>query len=99
MKIIQPINKTALFIATISFVLGTSLLLFFLISQYRAMIDIGIFYVMVAFTLNVITFVGLIANSIINYKHYKENLTTIAVVVINIPITIGYINIVLTNSF
>ncbi|WP_160112144.1 hypothetical protein [Aquimarina sp. AU58] len=99
MKIIQPINKNALIIATISFLLGTLLLLFFLISQSNIVLDIGLFYVIIASVLNVIVFVGIITNAIINYQYYKENLTTIILVVLNIPITIGYIIIVMNNPF
>ncbi|WP_159025697.1 hypothetical protein [Aquimarina sp. Aq78] len=99
MKIIQPINKNALTVATISFLLGTLLLLFFLISQSSIVLDIGLFYVIIASVLNVIVFVGLITNAIINYQYYKENLTTIILVILNIPITIGYIIIVANNPF
>ncbi|WP_024768951.1 hypothetical protein [Aquimarina macrocephali] len=99
MKIIQPINKSALIVATISFLLGTLLLLFFLISQSSIVLDIGLFYVIIASVLNVIVFVGLITNAIINYQYYKENLTTIILVILNIPITIGYIIIVANNPF
>ncbi|WP_438422390.1 hypothetical protein [Aquimarina macrocephali] len=99
MKIIQPINKSALIVATISFLLGTLLLLFFLISQSSIVLDIGLFYVIIASVLNIIVFVGLITNAIINYQYYKENLTTIILVILNIPITIGYIIIVANNPF
>lgn len=99
MKIIQPVNKNALIIATISFLLGTILLLFFLISQSNILLDIGLFYVIIASTLNAIIFIGLITNAIINYQYYKENLTTIILVVLNIPITIGYIIIVINTPF
>jgi hypothetical protein len=99
MRIIQPINKNAFIIATISFLLGTILLLFFLISQSNIVLDIGLFYVIIASVLNVIVFVGIITNAIINYQYYKENLTTIILVILNIPITIGYIIIVMNNPF
>jgi hypothetical protein len=99
MKIIQPINKNALIAATISFLLGTLLLLFFIISQSNIVLDIGLFYVIIASVFNVIVFVGLITNAILNYQYYKENLTTIILVILNIPITIGYIIIVINNPF
>lgn len=99
MKIIQPINKNALIVATISFLLGTLLLLFFIISQSNIVLDIGLFYVIIASVFNVIVFVGLITNAILNYQYYKENLTTIILVILNIPITIGYIIIVINNPF
>ncbi|PKV49851.1 hypothetical protein ATE84_1889 [Aquimarina sp. MAR_2010_214] len=99
MKIIQPINKNALIVATISFLLGTLLLLFFLISQSNIVFDIGLFYVIIASVLNIIVFIGLITNAIINYQYYQENLTTIILVILNIPITIGYTIIIINNPF
>lgn len=99
MKIIQPINKSALIIATASFILGTMLLLFFLISPSGILVDIGLVYILIALVLNTITFIGLITNSFINYQYNKENITTILLVTLNIPIAFGYVIIVLNNPF
>lgn len=99
MKIIQPINKSALIIAIASFILGTILLLFFLISPSAILVDIGIFYILIALVLNTITFIGLIPNSFINYQYNKENLITILLVALNIPVAFGYVIIVLNNPF
>ncbi len=97
MKILQSINKKALIVATISFLLGTILLLLFLVSGLDVIVDIGLFYVFIAFVFNTITFIGLITNAIINYQYYQENLRTILVFLLNIPITIGYISLVISN--
>ncbi len=97
MKIFQTINKNALFIATISFLIGTLLLLSFLISQSNTFLSIGLFYLLIAFVFNTITLIGLVINSIINYQYYKENLITISLFLLNIPITIGYIILVDNN--
>ncbi len=97
MKIFQSINKKALIVATISFLLGTILLLLFLVSGLDVIVDIGLFYVFIAFVFNTITFIGLITNAIINYQYYQENLRTIFVFLLNIPITIGYISLVINN--
>ncbi len=99
MQIVQSINKNALIIATISFLSGTIVLLLFLITQSSIILDIGFFYVIIVFVLNAITFIGLVVNSIINYQYYKENLSTILLFSINIPVTIGYIAIVMSNPF
>ncbi|WP_148639140.1 hypothetical protein [Aquimarina longa] len=99
MKIIQTINKKSLFIAALSFILGTIILLSFIISQSDTVFKIGIFYVIIAAALNTFFFIELIINAIVNYQYYKENLITILLVVLNIPITIGYISIVLNNPF
>ena len=97
MKIVQPVNKKALFIASVSLLLGTIFLLFFLISQSGYVIRAGIVYVLIALVLNSITLIGLLFNLIVNHQHYKENLTTIGLFLLNIPITIGYIYIVFMN--
>ncbi len=99
MKIIQSLNKNALIIATISFLIGTLLLLSHLITGWEPLVLIGFYYVLIATTLNVITLIGLIANAIINYQYYKENLTTILIFLTNIPIATGYIFIVFNNPF
>ncbi|KAA1247185.1 hypothetical protein [Aquimarina sp. RZ0] len=97
MKIIQSINKNALIIATISFLLGTILLLSHLITGWDQLVFLGIFYVLIATVLNGITFVGLLANTVVNYHYYRENLTTILIFLLNIPITVGYLFIVINN--
>ncbi len=99
MNTIQPINKNALRIATISFLLGTMLLLLFLIFGSNVLLQIGFCYVLIASVLNGITLIGLLANSIINHQYYKENLTTILLVLLNIPITLGYISIIAGNQY
>ena len=99
MRIAQPINKNALIVATLSFLLGTILLLLFLITQSNIILDIGLLYVIIAFVLNAITLVGLLVNLILNHQYYKENLFTILLFLLNIPITILYVMLVVYNSF
>lgn len=99
MKIIQSINKNALTIAVTSFIIGTILLLAFIIYPSDVLVTIGLFYILIALSLNTITIIELITNSFINYQYNKENLTTILLVTLNIPIAIGYAIIVLNNPF
>ncbi|WP_299442302.1 hypothetical protein [uncultured Aquimarina sp.] len=99
MKIIQSVNRNALMIATFSFLLGTILFLIHLITAWEKIIIIGLFYVLIAVILNGITFIGLLANTIVNYHYYKENLTTVLIFSLNIPIAIGYFLIVINNPF
>lgn len=99
MKITQPINKNALITASLSFVVGTLLFLFYLIFQSGIMINLGVFYILIAAAFNAITFIGVATNSIINNQYHKENLITIALVVLNIPISIGYMAIIIRNPF
>ncbi len=99
MQITQSTNRNALMVATFSFLLGTILLLVHLIIPWEQIIIIGLFYVLVASVFNGITFIGLLANAIINYQYYRENLMTIVVFLLNIPIALGYFFIVINNPF
>ncbi|TSE08904.1 MULTISPECIES: hypothetical protein [Aquimarina] len=91
MKIAQRINKIAIIIAITSFILGTILLLYYSITQHRETIEIGMLYVQITFVINAIVLITLILNAIINYKRYKENLITILLISLNIPIVYVYI--------
>lgn len=91
MKITQTINKISLLIAGLSFLLGTILYIIHRIEPSGHLIEIGLIYILIAFVLNSITLIGLIGNAIINRHHSKENLMTISLFLLNIPITITYI--------
>ena len=86
-------------VATISFLLGTMILLLYLISGSEAFLIGGLFYVLIAVVLNTITLISISINAIINYHHYKENLITILLFLLNIPIALGYMTIVIKNPF
>ena len=99
MKITQSINRKALKVATVSFLLGTVILLLFLITQSEAFLVGGLFYTLIAVVLNIITLVGLVVNAFITYHQYKENLITILIFITNIPIAIGYVILIMNNPF
>ncbi|TPN81725.1 hypothetical protein [Aquimarina algicola] len=99
MKITNSINKYALFIAALSFILGTILLIAYLVSQSNSLISVGLIYVTIALALNTISFISVFANTLIHLKHYKENLVTLVLIILNIPITLGYITIVENHFF
>jgi len=99
MQIIQSTNRSALMIATFSFLIGTILFLMYLITAWEQVIIIGLFYVLIALVFNTITFIGLLANTLINHHHYRENITTILIFLLNIPIASCYVLIVLNNPF
>ncbi len=99
MEIRQTINRKALMVATVSFLLGTCILLLYLISGSEAFLVGGAFYVLIALVLNAITLIGLFTNAIINYQYYKENLVTILLFAINIPVAIMYLFLVMNNPF
>lgn len=97
MEIKQNINRKALVIATISFLLGTLILLLYIVTASDAFLVGGLFYVLIAVVLNGITLIGLVANAIINYQYYRENLATILLFLINVPIAIGYVMLIMQN--
>lgn len=99
MEIRQNINRKALAVATISFLLGTLILLLYLITASDAFLVGGLFYVLIALVLNGITLIGLLANAIVHYQYYRENLTTILLFLVNIPIAIGYVMLIMQNPF
>lgn len=98
MEITQPINKKALQVAIISLLIGTFILGLYLITKSESFLIGGVFYVFIALVLNVITLIELLTNAIIHYRYYKENLTTILIFLINIPIAVGYVFLVINNS-
>lgn len=98
MEITQPINKKALQVAIISLLIGTFILGLYLITKSESFLIGGVFYVFIALVLNVITLIELLTNAIIHYQYYKENLTTILIFLINIPIAVGYVFLVINNS-
>ncbi|MEB3346808.1 hypothetical protein U6A24_15120 [Aquimarina gracilis] len=99
MEIRQNINKKALQVATLSFLIGTFILTIYLISGSESFLIAGVFYAFIALVLNSILFIELIANAIINYQYSKENLITILFFLINIPIALGYFFLVMNTSF
>ncbi|PKV49850.1 hypothetical protein ATE84_1888 [Aquimarina sp. MAR_2010_214] len=97
MKIAQPINKIAIILALVSFLIGTSLLLLYIFHityiERSTLRHIGLNYIRIAFLVNIIYLAFLIINAIFFSKDTKENLITILFFLLNIPITLIYIQI------
>lgn len=94
MNIKLATNRNALITATVSFILGTVLLILFLTTKSSILLETGLFYVAIASIVNGITLLILIINAIRNQHYFQENLFTILIFLLNIPITIGYFYIV-----
>jgi hypothetical protein len=94
MKIVHPINKIAVTLALVSFLIGTSLLLLYTFFKWSTLLYIGINYVRIAFLVNAIFLAFLIINALFFSKNTKENLITMLFFLLNIPITLIYIQIV-----
>lgn len=94
MKITQPINKIAITIAIVSFLIGTSLLLLYKIFGWSNLPFIGMSYIRIAFVVNTIFLAFLVINALFFSKTTKENLITIFLFLLNIPITLLYLQII-----
>ena len=88
----HPLNYTAAQIATISFVLGTICLLLFKTSSDSGFVGIGYCYTLLAAFTNSILVVIVLINAVRFYKDYPEHLSTLFIVLANIPITFFYLN-------
>lgn len=87
-----PINYTAVQIAVISFVLGTICLLLFKTSGDSGFVGIGYCYTLLAALTNSVLLLIVLVNAIRYYKDYPEHLSTVLIVLANIPITFFYLN-------
>ena len=86
-------------VAGISFILGTLLLVLFLFfRELESIVIYGLYYVIIAFTINTFIIFWLIIKFLIRPKKQEELLKSIGVILINIPIAIGYFFIVI-NTF
>ncbi|VXB69277.1 conserved membrane hypothetical protein [Flavobacterium sp. 9AF] len=90
-------GKFARFFALGSFIIGSVLFLVFTITHYEILIVIGFYYVIIAFFLNLILLLNTIYNLIV-YKHlFLFQLGTILILLLNIPISIFYVDLLLNN--
>lgn len=86
-------GKFARIVALISFVMGTIILVLFKITKESTFIYIGLIYVLMALFLNFILFINLFYNLFIYKKMYRYQLGNMAIVLLNIPITLFYLKI------
>jgi len=93
-KFKHSINLIALYTASVSFTLGTLILLAHKTKLFGYLYDLGLYYVGAATITNLIILLLLIGNSILNHKDYKENIISICILLINIPITFIYIDLI-----
>lgn len=96
----ENLNETGQITALVSFVLGTSLLSFFLyFGEANFPIQFGFTFVIVAFIINTVLFFVLLGAAILNPNHRIKLLKTCGILLLNIPLTILYIYIALTFTF
>ena len=94
-KFKHNINYIALWIAIISFIIGTILLVSFKITDDFSFAIIGYYYIILAVFINALMVLLLLIHSVFHHKQYKEHLITIGFVLLNIPITCYYKSIAL----
>lgn len=93
----EYVDSSGRTIALSSFTLGTLLLLIFLIFEIDFLIVIGILFVLFCILINGIILLILLTKigiKLMNKQSIKSHLITLPIMLINIPITILYINLV-----
>jgi len=84
-------------VAILSFIIGTTLFSFFLyFGEHFIPIVVGLAFIGVAITLNVILLVANLIMSLISETNRYENLKTCGIIILNIPIAILYFYIIIT---
>ena len=84
--------RTAKITALISFVIGTILFIFFnLITYSYALLAVGVFYTAGAFFINSFVLLHILFLSFFNPNERKELLITCGIMLLNIPIAMGYV--------
>ncbi len=88
------INYTAIRVAIASFILGTICLVLFKTSGNTGFVGIGYCYTLFAALVNSIMLLLILVHAIRHFKDINEHLKTIGIILINIPITLFYLNLV-----
>ncbi|MEM7163542.1 MAG: hypothetical protein AAF487_14010 [Bacteroidota bacterium] len=83
-------DRIAHFIAAISFLLGTLIFATFAVSRESGIAIIGLYYLMIAFTVNMIMLLILLILCVVEKHQLKSHLRSIGILVINIPVAIIY---------
>ncbi|MGJ8683960.1 MAG: hypothetical protein ACSHWW_05015 [Nonlabens sp.] len=92
---LKPINRFAHWNALGSFLVGTMLLLVFIITQENNLVEMGMGYLMVAFVWNCLVLILVIIAAIGQKTSLVETFKTIGILLLNIPIAFSYFLIVL----
>ena len=93
---IYKIKNTCRFIALASFTFGTILvLLFAFFRSHHSIIIVGIYYICAAVLLNLILFVSVFISALYFWQYRLELFAHGALLLINIPVAIGYFFLVL----
>lgn len=90
------INITGKITSVLSFVIGTMLLSFYLYFKGEIVsMEMGIGFIVMAVMVNLIVFSVVLGSTILNKEHRTEGLKTCGLMLLNIPIAIGYFLLIL----
>ena len=91
------INYIGKIVALGSFIIGTTLLSFYLyFGEKTVSIEVAFFFVLSLFIINSVIFSTVILRLLIYKTHIKESLQTLAIMLTNIPICVLYVYMVFT---
>ena len=90
-KFKYPINHVAVLLAALSFAVGTVVFVAFKLTGEFGLMVIGYYHILGAAAVNTFMLLLLLIHATMHVKDYKESLLTSVVVVMNIPITALYL--------
>jgi hypothetical protein len=85
--------------ALLSFIIGTFLFMIFILDQSILLLKTGIIYLVISLFINVFILIHLIYLAIFNSKERKDLAQTCGILLLNIPIIIGYIYLITLSLF
>lgn len=86
------LNRIAIRLAFGCFILGTFILLLHLAAIIESSAGIGLAFIILAIISNLILFIMVSVHSIINSKNFEEHISTLIILLLNIPIARLYLN-------
>lgn len=84
-------NRTAVRIATFSFLIGTLFMLIALMVDNDIIVTLGIVFLVLYIPVTIILLFIVLVNTLIHFKDIHEHLMTLIIVLINFPIALLYI--------
>lgn len=86
------LNRNAIRLALFCFMFGSFILLIHLTEVSESTLGIGILFTGLAIILNSIMLLILVIHSLLNYKDFEEHISTLIILLLNIPIARLYVN-------
>ena len=91
------INITGQIVALLSFIAGTTLLAIFLyFGEHAIAIEFAFATVVILLIVNIVLFMVILGSTLLSKYKSKEGWTTLGLMLLNIPIAIGYFYMVVT---